>query len=256
MKKGTQAFLVIIAAVWYVGYQVNQSSSSSSSNVANTNVAVKVNNTQPFNLSWPGEVSENPSNESYFSKNYYVVLDGSGSMDDVGCSNGKKKLIVAKKALSSFVDLISPSDNIGLFVFDFNGVDERVSLGVKNRDLLKSEIDKIRAGGRTPLGSSLEIGFDKLTQAGKEQLGYGEYHIVVLTDGIASDTELVNQAVSKIITKSPIVVHTVGFCIGNDHTLNQKGKTYYKAANDPESLVQGLGDVLAESESFSVASFE
>jgi len=255
MKKGTQLFLVVLAIMGYIGYQSNSTKKRSSAPLQ-VHSEPEVKNTQAFELKWPGEVEESVVNDAYFTKNYYLVFDGSGSMDDVGCSNGQKKITVAKEAMKAFIDQINPDDNVGLFAFGFNGATERVPLGSNNKELLKNEVNKVRMGGRTPLGRSLNLAYDKLTEVAKAQLGYGEYHIVVLTDGIASDTSILNKAVQKVITKSPIVIHTVGFCIGNDHTLNQVGKTYYKAANDPQSVASGLDEVLAESKSFTVSNFE
>jgi len=263
MRKQTQIFLFIIISIVIVAYNNFTSSKSAiqhtiqakSQNISSSKDS-QVDNTQNFKMSWPKDIKDDAAISDQFGKNFYLILDGSGSMDDRECSDGRRKIDVAKIAMKNFVNDIDPMAKVGLFAFDFNGVKERVALGKNNRDLLKSEIDKIRDGGRTPLGQSLKFAYEKLTQEGRKQLGYGEYHIVVLTDGISSDTSLLVESVSEIIKKSPVVIHTIGFCIGENHTLNQPGKTYYKAANDPKSLSAGLGDVLAESESFKVLSFE
>lgn len=55
---------------------------------------------------------------------------------------------------------------------------------------------------------------------------------------------------------SPIQIHTIGFCIGPDHSLNIPGRTMYKAADNPQQLEKGLQDVLAESETFDVSDFD
>jgi hypothetical protein len=58
-----------------------------------------------------------------------------------------------------------------------------------------------------------------------------------------------------MLAASPITLHTIGFCIGERHVLNQPGRTIYRAANDAAELRAGLQAVLAEAESFSVSSF-
>jgi hypothetical protein len=45
-------------------------------------------------------------------------------------------------------------------------------------------------------------------------------------------------------------LHTIGFDIGEGHSLNQPGKTDYSSAQNPEQLRKSLQDVLAESEEF------
>jgi hypothetical protein len=58
-----------------------------------------------------------------------------------------------------------------------------------------------------------------------------------------------------MLAETPIVVHTIGFCIGEDHVLNQPGRTFYLAADSREDLERGLDSVLAEAPSFDVAAF-
>jgi hypothetical protein len=51
-------------------------------------------------------------------------------------------------------------------------------------------------------------------------------------------------------------VQTIGFCIGPKHSLNQAGRTIYRAADNPAELRQGLADVLAEAPQFTVTEFK
>ena len=61
-------------------------------------------------------------------KNYYVVLDCSGSMGEVNCSNGLPKLVVAKTSLKKFADLVPRDANLGLLIFQENKLYERIPL--------------------------------------------------------------------------------------------------------------------------------
>jgi hypothetical protein len=74
--------------------------------------------------------------------------------------------------------------------------------------------------------------------------------MVIVTDGIANIPDKLTEMVNMVLNQSPVIISTIGFCIDATHTLNQPGRTIYKAANNPEALRQGLQDVLAESESF------
>ncbi|WP_321493445.1 vWA domain-containing protein [uncultured Desulfobacter sp.] len=188
-------------------------------------------------------------------KNYYVVLDCSGSMGEVNCSNGLPKLEVAKTSLKNFADLVPRDANLGLLVFQENKIYEGIPLGKANRDQFKTAVDATFNSGATPLFSAIRQGYLQLEAQGKKQLGYGEYTIVVVTDGEASDGEDPTRIVSWILDYSPIQIHTIGFCIGPDHSLNIPGRTVYKAADNPQQLEEGLQEVLAESEAFDVSDF-
>ncbi|MBI4425257.1 MAG: VWA domain-containing protein [Elusimicrobia bacterium] len=187
--------------------------------------------------------------------NYYVVLDGSGSMTEEGCSGGDSKMNAAKRALAEFAKAVPPGAQLGLLAFDGRGLAERVPLAAGNRELFVQEVQNVMAAGGTPLLSAVSMGIDKLEEQARRQLGYGEYNLVVVTDGEASRGEDPRPAVDTILARSPVAIHTIGFCVGQDHSLNQPGRTLYKTAQSPEELRAGLGQVLAESETFDVKAF-
>ena len=189
--------------------------------------------------------------------NYYLVLDGSGSMMQSECSNDQLKMDVAEQAMKNFIGQIPADANVGLAVFDANGLSERVPLGADNRKQLRRAIDEVRADESTPLKSAITLAYGQLEVQAVKQLGYGEYHLVVVTDGQAQpDEEDPREIVDTVLRESPVVIHTVGFCIGNDHSLNQPGRTFYAAADSPEALQQGLSAVLAEAPSFDATTFQ
>jgi Ca-activated chloride channel homolog len=191
-----------------------------------------------------------------FAANYYVVLDGSGSMNDVDCSAGKPKIDAARTALKSFAASVPASANLGLAVFERRGISELLPLGTGNRRAFGQAVAQVRAGSGTPLRSAIALAYDKLEEQGRRQLGYGEYHLVVVTDGIASQGEDPTDVVDRMLAESPVLVSTIGFCIGEDHSLNQPGRTDYRAADNPEALRKGLEAVLAEAPAFDVSKFK
>ncbi len=207
--------------------------------------------------SWPPESAEAGKGlaPDRFALNYFVVLDGSGSMSETECSEGKRKIEVARTALASFADSVPAQANLGLAVFDGKGLSERLSLGAGNRDAFRQAVQAVSVNASTPLRSALELAYDRLLEQGRRQLGYGEYHLVVVTDGQASKGEDPTPAVNRILGESPVVVHTIGFCIGERHPLNQPGRTYYRSANNPQALQQGLETVLAEAPDFTLSQF-
>jgi uncharacterized protein with von Willebrand factor type A (vWA) domain len=189
-------------------------------------------------------------------KNYYVVLDGSGSMQAKDCSGDQSKLEAAKAALAVFAESVPADANLGLQVFDKSGVRERLPLGTGNREQFIGVVNSVRATGNTPLSDSVTQAYGKLLNQGKKQLGYGEYHLVIVTDGEADTGQNPTVVVNKLLKESPVVLHTIGFCIGSDHSLNQAGRTIYKAADNPGALRQGLADVLAEAPAYSPSKFK
>lgn len=191
-----------------------------------------------------------------FARNYYVVLDASGSMNEKGCSGEQSKIRAAKEALQAFVQTLPRDANLGLQVFDARGVNEWLPLGVNNRPEFQRQLDTVRANASTPLKAAITNAYGKLQAQGARQLGYGEYHLVIVTDGHADQGQDPTAIVNKILAESPVVVQTIGFCIGAKHALNQAGRTMYKEANNVEDLRQGLADVLAEAPQFTVTEFK
>jgi Ca-activated chloride channel family protein len=207
--------------------------------------------------SWPGPA---PANNLFASdrlaRNYYFVIDGSGSMGDHDCDGGGRKIDTAKRAITEFFSSMPDDVNVGLFVFDNNNASERVPLSIIDKKTLYSRVMDISVGDGTPLGSAMKTGYSKLLQQGWVQQGYGEYHLVLLTDGDAEDPRMVNKMVSEITMTSPVNIHTIGFCIGESHSLNQPGIVNYLPANNAKQLVDSLRGIASESESFSVDNFE
>lgn len=209
--------------------------------------------------SWPPPAKDGIEitlSDNLLAKNYYVVLDSSGSMGEVKCSGNMTKSSAAKFALTEFARTVPPDANLGLAVFDRTGISERLSLGLENRDQFISEVNATRPGSGTPLRDATLIGYRKLEESARRQAGYGEYHLVIVTDGQADPpSQDPTPVVTEILRRSPVVIHTIGFCIGTDHPLNQPGRTIYRAANNPQELRRGLEEVLAESPGFDVAIF-
>lgn len=201
------------------------------------------------------EGTETDVSTNLLRKNYYIVFDGSGSMGESDCTERTSKMTVAKTAVTEFVNLIPAGDNVGVLVFDYHGVRELVPLATDNRETIAAEISGIQPGGRTPLGHALFQASYSLEQQASRQLGYGEYNIVVVTDGAATDEADLSRIVSLVVDKTPVTIHTIGFCIGEGHILNQDGRILYKSAMNAEQLNAGLESVLAETESFDVGSF-
>lgn len=205
---------------------------------------------------WPRFTEHVSSSEQrWLATNYLLIFDGSGSMDNTECGNGQRKIDVAKGAVQSFIQAIPNDANVGLYVFDKQNASLRIPLGINNRTNLRNAVEGVNVGGATPLKNALASGYRALEQQAEKQLGYGEYNVVIVTDGDASQGEEPESMIQRIYQHSPVTIHTIGFCLGDKHALNAQGITHYQSANNPETLLAGLKEVLAESAQFDVASF-
>ncbi len=211
---------------------------------------------RPTQYTWPPVSKSVVQNApDVLTKNYYLVIDGSGSMEDTGCSGNQQKIDVAKVAVNQFVSAIPDDANVGLLVFDAYGIGERVGLGM-NQNAVKQRVQAITASGGTPLKSAMTAAYEALSLQAQKQFGYGEYHLIVVTDGEAGTDQDPGALVATMLRESPVIVHTIGFCIGSGHSLNVPGVTNYRAANNPEELLAGLQNVLAESNEYGVDNFD
>jgi hypothetical protein len=199
------------------------------------------------NRMWYGRDSAKDLDGLLTRRNFLIVLDGSGSMADSHCSGNLSKIVAAKQAIAAFATKIKPEDNLGLCAFDSRGVTERAPLSL-NRAAFNQALQEVRSDSNTPLGTAVTLGYSRLQKQAQRQLGYGEYYLIVVTDGEADKGNDPRKIVNKIVSESPVVISTIGFCIGEGHSLNRPGLTLYHDATNLEQLNQGLESVLAESE--------
>jgi hypothetical protein len=210
------------------------------------------------NLSWPDLDSADQTllTGDRLARNVYIVFDGSGSMGASACSGKAPKIAAAKQALHEFIKTLPAGTNIGITAFDAAGTTERVAISPVDYTQIGRIIDEVHVGGGTPLSQAMEIGYKALTQQARTQLGYGEYHLLVVTDGEANAGSDPSTLVSTILSESPVMIHTIGFCIDKNHTLNQPGRTNYSTAADATGLLKGMQAALAEAPAFTITDFK
>jgi Ca-activated chloride channel homolog len=205
---------------------------------------------------WPPVTKGSQVAKDVLARNFYVVLDGSGSMKDRSCTSTFSKNHDSKSALGAFSLSVPKNANLGLAVFDAGGLREVLPLGLNNRDAFMRAVNAVNPGGGTPLRDAVQLGRRQLEAQAARQLGYGEYTLVVVTDGEANVGQDPGSAVNAMLRETPVVLNTIGFCIGAGHSLNQKGRTIYRSANSEQELRNGLAEVLAESPDFAVTRFD
>lgn len=219
------------------------------------------NNTYGLNgirSDWPNLTESSAIDlQNKLTKNYYVILDDSGSMESGSCASGHhSRLSGAIDALAAFVEGLPPQANFGVMSFNEGKFTEQIPLGSWDGGDVRRLSKRIFATGNTPLATAILRGYEALRKQAAAQLGYGEYHLVVITDGQASEGEYPDVIVNRILTESPVDIHTIGFCIDSDHVLNQPNLLSYQSANDVKELRRGLQEVLAEAPEFTVSSFQ
>lgn len=256
MKNNLTLGVVLFLPLLFAGCEQSPSQSPSSTSTTSTNT-VKAEDS--FKSKWPlvlPHANITVDTQSALTRNYYVVFDGSGSMSSDDCAGTMSKAKAGKAALIEFSKSVPADANLGLLVFDGRGVSERVALGKNNREQFIEKVNAVEPSSGTPLRTAIEQAYTALTKEGIRQQGYGQYNLIIVTDGEASGGEEPAAIVNKILRQSPILIHTIGFCIKTNHSLNQPGRIDYKSAMNVSELKASLNDVLAESKQFVPATFK
>lgn len=178
--------------------------------------------------------------------NTVIVLDASGSMNDPMRSVRITKMDAAKKAIAEVVSKIPETTNIGVVVFS-NQLRQQpwiYPLAPKNNGRIVNAVNSVSPGGSTPLAEYMKAGADTLLVARTRNHEYGTYRLLVVTDGEADNTELMNQYAKDILTRG-IKLDVIGVDMKGDHTLSKTAHTY-RRADDLESLKKAISEVFAE----------
>lgn len=179
--------------------------------------------------------------------NIIVILDASGSMrEKFRADQTKSKMDAAKEALREVLAKVPENTHIGLLVFSGENItDEWVyPLGPKDTDRLMAAIDVPRPGGGTPLGKYMRVGANRLLEQREKQYNYGNYRLLIVTDGVATDQAKVAQYTPEILNRQ-IRVDVIGVDMATDHNLAKDADSYRKADN-PGELVAAVSQILAE----------
>jgi Mg-chelatase subunit ChlD len=159
------------------------------------------------------------------------IIDHSGSMADA--SGGVMKLELAKEAAARSVELLFPTDRVGVIAFDDTASWVVPMTDLANPDEVISLIGSIQPGGGTDIMSGMQAMADVLPDdAAKVK------HVILLTDGGADPTGI-PQLVQRLLAESGITLSTVG--VGNDAAsflddLAAQGGGRYHFTNDAASI--------------------
>lgn len=179
--------------------------------------------------------------------NIVVILDASGSMQDkFSGDQTKSKMEAAKMALLEVLSKVPADTHIGLLVFSGANIRSEwvYPLGPKDTQKLTAAIQLPQPSGDTPLGRYIRIGGNRLLEQREKQYNYGNYRLLVVTDGEASDADKVKHYTPEILNRQ-IRIDVIGVDMQTDHMLANVVDSYRKADN-PGELVAAVSQILAE----------
>ncbi len=185
-----------------------------------------------------------PNAASQAGQNVVVVLDDSGSMKE-RMKSRKTRIEAAKSAILAVLETLPESANVGVTLL--NGRIDRsswvVPLGPVDIEKSRTAIRQVRAKGGTPLGRFMKVGTDALLQMRRDD-HYGDYRLLIVTDGEANDGRLVERYLPDILSRG-ISVDVIGVDMAEDHSLANQVSSY-RRADDPDMLVEAVREVFAE----------
>jgi hypothetical protein len=185
------------------------------------------------------------STPTSLSDNVLIILDDSGSMRERMQRDRITRMDAAKAALTRVIEQIKPQTNVGILLL--NGARRNknwlVPFGPLDKPEALRRIAVLQPGGGTPLGEAMRVGADELLTLRSKNF-YGTYRLVVVTDGEASDPQLLQQFLPDVLSRG-ILVDAIGVDMQEDHSLATKVHSY-RRANDIESLSNAIQEILAE----------
>ncbi len=157
-----------------------------------------------------------------------LVIDKSGSM-------GGDKIEMAKDAAKAAVELLGPSDKIGVIAFEGETYWVTEITPASQKAKVIDDISRIDAGGGTVMAPAMEEAYEALRSTVAKLK-----HVIVLTDGISAPGDFEGIATSMVGAR--ITCSTVA--VGNDadkpllEQIAKIGQGRYYQAEDPASIPQ------------------
>lgn len=160
------------------------------------------------------------------------VIDHSGSMSET--SGGAAKIELAKEAAIRAIQLLSPTDKVGVIQFDDAASWVVPITTLDDPDSVVNRIASIRSGGGTDILAGVQAVAGSLPQDDSQVK-----HVILLTDGEANPAGI-QDLVTKMHADSGITLSTVAVGQGADvnllQQLAQAGDGRYHFAGDPATI--------------------
>jgi len=134
-----------------------------------------------------------------------LVIDKSGSM-------GGEKIEMAKEAAKSAVELLGPSDKVGVIAFEGEAYWVSEIHPCSDKAFVLDRISTIEAGGGTMMYPAMEEAYESLHRTVAKLK-----HVIILTDGISIPGDF--EGISQTMAGARITITTVGVGQGADEDL-------------------------------------
>ncbi len=178
------------------------------------------------------------------SDNVVIVLDDSGSMNE-RMTGGVKRIDAAKKAIASVLKQFPPDTKLGLMLLNGERSKQHWAIPLDHLSVLQAtrRVEAVSADGGTPLGDRMRDGAEALLRLREKQI-YGNYRLLIVTDGEASDANLLALYLPDVLSRG-LLVDAIGVDMKQDHSLATRVHTY-RRADDGEALSKAVQEVFAE----------
>ncbi len=157
-----------------------------------------------------------------------LVIDKSGSM-------GGEKIELAKDAARAAVELLGPSDSVGVIAFDGESYWISELRLAADKGYIIDQISTIDAGGGTTMYPAMEDAYQALAAASAKLK-----HCILLTDGVSSPGDF--EGLASEMATARMTVSTVALGEGSSEELLQDiariGGGRYYFCDDPQSVPQ------------------
>lgn len=159
------------------------------------------------------------------------VIDKSSSM--ATSYNNKSKLEMAKIAAFTSIEMLNPTDKVGIVAFDTEFKWVVPMTQAKERQLIATKLSQVKEDGGTDLYPVLEDAFRTL-----KQIDSAKRHVIVLSDGETNEADF--QTLVQAMSQTGISVSTVAIGSNSDVGLMRSiahwgnGRAYF--TDDPGTI--------------------
>ena len=157
-----------------------------------------------------------------------LVIDKSGSM-------GGEKIEMAKEAARAAVELLGPSDKVGVLAFEGENFWVSELHPCTDKGFVLDRIAGLEAGGGTTMAPAMEEAYETLKTAVAKLK-----HVIILTDGISEPGDF--EGIAQAMNADRITVSTVAMGSGADQNLLEEiartGNGRFYIADDPAQVPQ------------------
>lgn len=199
---------------------------------------------------WPGEITDETKLLDIVPRRTttVIVFDDSTSMGG--------NIAPAKDSVVSAVQGFDNTDRIGLVALN-DGLLMDIQDSRDAKANIANALAPVRSDGSTPLGARIDQAMEMLSEDAKRQRGFGQYRVLVVTDGAAGDQDRLLAVLRNTLSNTPVQVATIGLGVGQGHVLNLPGHTSYVDVSKPEDLAAAMAALSAEDQDFApLTSFE